>query len=130
MLACLRWLVEERYPDAEVIRLVQDNLNTHEAALSTSVSHLSGHGLSPRVWTSIRRPSMAVGESIAELEISVFERGCLSRPVGDRATLEHRVATLEAERNAARATIHWQFTSREARVKLVDLYPVKQTERD
>lgn len=73
---------------------------------------------------------MAVGESIAGLEISVFERGCLSRPVGDRATLEHRVATLEAERNAARATIHWQFTSREARVKLVDLYPVKQTERD
>jgi hypothetical protein len=60
----------------------------------------------------------------AEIEISVFERGCLSRPVGDRETLERRVATLEAERNERRATIDWQFTARDARVKLKHLYPV------
>jgi hypothetical protein len=41
--------------------------------------------------------------------------------------LDRRVKTLEAERNAARCTIHWQFTSQKARMKLVDLYPVKQT---
>jgi len=51
---------------------------------------------------------------------------------GERKRIEMviRVQTLETERNAARATIHWQFTSREARIALVDLYPVKQTERD
>jgi hypothetical protein len=48
--------------------------------------------------------------------------------VGDQETLERRVATLEAERKATRATIHWQLTSRDARVKLVDLYPDKQAE--
>jgi hypothetical protein len=60
----------------------------------------------------------------AEIEISIFERGCLSRPVGDRATLERRVRALEDERNARRATIDWQFTNRQARVKLKRLYPV------
>ena len=58
---------------------------------------------------------------MAEIEISVFERGCLSRPVGDLATLERRVTALETERNEADCTIHWQFTSQVARTKLADL---------
>jgi hypothetical protein len=66
----------------------------------------------------------------AEIEISIFERGCLSRPVGDMATLEQRVSALEAERNARQATIDWQFTSRQARVKLKRLYPVVQSHQD
>jgi hypothetical protein len=64
--------------------------------------------------------------NMAEIEISVLERGCLSRPVPDFQTLEQRVKTLEAERNATRCTIHWQFTSQQARTKLVDLYPIKE----
>lgn len=60
----------------------------------------------------------------AEIEISVFERGCLSRPVPDTATLERRVSALEDERNARRATIDWQFSNQQARVKLKKLYPV------
>jgi hypothetical protein len=66
----------------------------------------------------------------AEIEISIFERGCLSRRVADTATLEQRVRALEEERNAQRATIDWQFTSRQARVKLKKLYPVVQTRVD
>ncbi len=62
--------------------------------------------------------------------ISVFERGCLSRPVGDLLTLQHRVSALEAERNAARATIRWQFTSHQARVTLADLYPITKNKAD
>jgi hypothetical protein len=41
----------------------------------------------------------------AEIEISVFERGCLSRPVGDLATLERRVQAVETERNEGHCTI-------------------------
>jgi GntR family transcriptional regulator len=44
--------------------------------------------------------------------------------------LEHRVQALETERTAAHCTIHWQFTSRDARTKLADLYPVIQTKVD
>jgi len=60
---------------------------------------------------------------MAEIEISVVERGCLSRPVGDVPTLRQRVSALETERNADQATIHWQFTSQQARTTLADLYP-------
>jgi hypothetical protein len=64
---------------------------------------------------------------MAEIEISVVQRGCLARPVGDMATLRQRVDALEGERNAARCTICWQFTSQQARTTLADLYPVKET---
>jgi hypothetical protein len=66
----------------------------------------------------------------AESEISIVERGCLSRAVGDTPTLQQRVMALEEERNALRATIDWQFTSRQARVKLKKLYPVVQAQQD
>jgi hypothetical protein len=54
----------------------------------------------------------------------------LSRPVSGVPTIGRRVSALEAERNARRATIEWQFTSRQARVKLKKLYPVVQSQRE
>jgi hypothetical protein len=63
---------------------------------------------------------------MAETEISVVQRGCLARPVGDVTTLRQRVESLERERNAARCSMRWQFTSQQARTTLADLYPVKQ----
>jgi hypothetical protein len=61
--------------------------------------------------------------NMAEIEMSILERGCLSRPVGDVPTLCRRVEALQAERNAAQRTIRWQFTSAQARLKLHALYP-------
>jgi hypothetical protein len=66
----------------------------------------------------------------AEIEISSFEHGCLSRPVGDMQTVEQRMGALEAERNTHRATSDWQFTTRQARIKLKKLYPVVKTQVD
>ncbi len=127
---CLRYLVEERYPDAECICMVQDNLNTHTAgALYETFPPQQAR----RILASLEfhnTPKHGSWLNQAEIEISIFERGCLSRPVGDTATLEQRVRTLEEERNARRATIDWQFTSRQARVKLKKLYPVVQTRVD
>lgn len=64
---------------------------------------------------------------MAEIEISVFKRGCRSQPVGDRKTLAEWVAVLEAERNAADCTTHWQFISQQARAKLGGLYPINKS---
>ena len=127
---CLRELVEERYREAERIYLVQDNLNTHTAgALYETFAPAQARAILDRLEF---HPTPKHGSWLnqAEIEISIFERGCLSRPVGDRATLERRVATLEDERNAHRATIDWQFTVRDARVKLKKLYPVVKTQLD
>jgi len=60
---------------------------------------------------------------MAEIEISVFQRQCWDRRIGDQATLVRETQALEVERNAAQATIHWLFTTQQARVKLERLYP-------
>jgi hypothetical protein len=61
---------------------------------------------------------------MAEIELSVLARQCLNRRLGDRARLEREVAAWEAARNTAATTIHWQFTTEDARLKLKRLYPV------
>jgi hypothetical protein len=62
------------------------------------------------------------------IAISVFQRGCLSHPVAGWSRLWQRVGALEGERNAARSSIHWQFTSQQAHITLSDLYPAKETQ--
>jgi hypothetical protein len=120
---CLRYLVEERYPQAERICVVQDNLNTHTAGALYETFPPQ------QAWRILSRlefcytPKHGSWLNQAEIEISVFERGCLSRPVPDTATLGRRVRALEEERNARRAAIDWQFTNKQARVKLKKLYP-------
>jgi DDE superfamily endonuclease len=123
----LRRLSDEIYPEAEYIRLVQDNLNTHTlASLYEVYPPAEARRIASRFEVHYT-PKHGSWLNMAEIEISVFERSCLSRPVADFATLDRRVNALAAERNAAACTIHWQFTSQKARTKLVDLYPVKQT---
>jgi hypothetical protein len=123
----LRSLADEIYPEAEYIRLVQDNLNTHTlASLYEVLPPAEARRIASRFEVHYT-PKHGSWLNMAEIEISVFERGCLSRPVGDLQTLNRRVKALEAERNEARCPIHWQFTSPQARTTLVDLYPVKET---
>jgi len=60
---------------------------------------------------------------MAEIELSALERQCLRRRIEDRAAMEREVAAWTARRNAATATIDWQFTTADARTKLKRLYP-------
>jgi hypothetical protein len=60
---------------------------------------------------------------MAEIELSVFARQCLQRRIATEATLTRELAAVEVARNAAQATINWQFTTAAARVKLQSLYP-------
>lgn len=119
----VRWLVEERYPEVEYVRIVLDNLNTHRpASLYEAFPAEQARAIAARVeWHYT--PKHGSWLNMAEIEISVFARGCLSRPVGDVATLERRAAALETERNEAHSAIRWQFTCQQARVTLAALYP-------
>lgn len=128
--AQLRYLADEVYPEATVIRLVQDNLNTHGPHALYAVFPPEEAARLRGRFEFHATPKHGSWLNQAEIEISVFERGCLSRPVPDLATLQSRVAALEAERNATQATIHWQFTSQQARVKLPHLYPTLQSKPD
>jgi hypothetical protein len=63
-------------------------------------------------------------------EIAILERNALSRRLGSEVALRRRVLAVETERNTHKRGIAWQFTSRDARVKLEQLYPVKACSSD
>lgn len=60
---------------------------------------------------------------MAEIEFSVFSRACLQKRMPDENALTRQVQALELERNTKQATVNWQFTSDDARIKLKRLYP-------
>ena len=126
----LQWLADVRYPNAKKIRLVQDNLNTHRLAnLYLAFPPEEARRLTERFEIHYT-PVHASWLNMAEIEIGIFERGCLRRRVPNLDVLRQRIAALEAERNAARATINWRFTTGDARVRLARLYPVLDTADD
>ena len=65
---------------------------------------------------------------MAEIELSVFSRGCLNRRISDEAELRREVAALERERNAAKSAIDWRFTTQDARRKLQYIFRQDQIE--
>jgi hypothetical protein len=120
---CIQWLVDEVYPHAEYIRIVQDNLNTHTAAaFYEAFSPAEARRILQRVEFHFT-PKHGSWLNMAEIEIAIFSRGCLSRRMESMQVLGERIAALEAERNAQRRTISWRFTSHNARITLHDLYP-------
>lgn len=119
----MKWLVDERYPKADVIRVVLDNLNTHKvAALYETFSPAEAHRLRQKVEFHYT-PKHGSWLNMAEIELSVFARQCLHRRIATETTLKCELAAVETTRNTAQAKIHWQFTTAQAREKLAHLYP-------
>jgi hypothetical protein len=122
----VRWLVDEVYPHAEYIRLVQDNLNTHTpASLYETFPPAEARRILQRLDFHYT-PKHGSWLNMAEIEIAILERNALSHRLADEAALRRQVLAVETERNAQRRGICWQFTSRDARHKLERLYPVKE----
>ncbi len=110
------------YPDATKIRLVQDNLNTHNA--SAFYEHLPAHealALAER-FEFIYTPKSASWLNMIECEFSVISRLCLNRRIPTQAQLSDEVLALLAERSQKRIKITWQFSIQAARTKLNKQY--------
>ena len=121
---CIQWLVETVYPHADYVRIVQDSLNTHTAAaLYEAFEPAKARRILQRVEFHYT-PKHGSWLNMAEIEISIFARGCLLRRVASMQDLRQRIATLEAQSNAQRCTISWRFTFHDARDKLHDLNPI------
>jgi DDE superfamily endonuclease len=120
---CVQELVDGHYPAADRIVLVLDQLNTHSpASLYQAFPPAEAKRLADKLEIH-HTPKHGSWLNMAEIELSVLARQCLNRRLGDRATLEQEVAAWEEARNAAAATIDWQFTTADARIKLKRLYP-------
>jgi DDE superfamily endonuclease len=102
--------------------VVLDNLSTHSpAALYQTFPPDEARRLLKRLEFHYT-PKHGSWLNMAELEFSVLGRQCLDRRIPDPETLRQEIATWEAERNAARATVQWRFTVTDARTRLHRLY--------
>jgi hypothetical protein len=119
----IKTLVDVRYPQAERIVLVQDNLNTHTpASLYDAFPPAEAKRLADKLELHYT-PKHGSWLNMAEIELSVLSRQCLDRRVPDVATLEAEVAAWEARRNTAGGKVDWRFTTEDARIRLKRLYP-------
>jgi hypothetical protein len=121
--AQMKYLCDEMYPDAEVIRVVLDNLNTH------ALGSLFATYPPDEAWRLARRlefhftPKHASWLNMAECELSVLSRQCLDRRLASKEAVAEEVGPWEAERNRAGVRLVWSFRVADARRKLAHLYP-------
>jgi len=118
-----RELVEVHYPDAETVRLVVDNLNTHTpAALYATFPPEEAHQIARRLEFHYT-PKHGSWLNMVEIELSVLASQCLDRRLPTIADVAREAAAWQQPRNAAKATIDWRFTTATARTKLGHHYP-------
>jgi hypothetical protein len=121
---CIRELVDVHYPQAEMIVLVEDNLNTHSiGSLYEAFPAAEACRLAAKLEIH-HTPKHGSWLNMAEIEIGIFSRQCLSRDIAAKTKMQSEAMAWERQRNAAESTVDWQFTTADARVKLKRLYPV------
>ena len=118
-------LVDVHFPEAEVIRVVLDNLNTHSPAALYEVFEPQEARRIVRKLEFHYTPKHGSWLNMAEIEISVLDRQCLDRRLAKVSIVRSEVAAWEALRNDQCATVDWRFTTTKARSKLEFLYPSK-----
>jgi transposase len=120
---CMRELVDVHYPNAEYIRVVQDNLSTHTGgALYQAFPPAEARRILRRLEFHYT-PKHASWLNMVEIEIGVLRGQCLDRRIDDPKRLRRKIAAWQRQRNAARARIKWMFTTDKARAKMSRAYP-------
>jgi hypothetical protein len=119
----IRHLLEIDYPDAERIRLVCDNLNTHIiGSLYEAFPPDQARSLARRLEIH-HTPKHGSWLNIAEIELSAMTTQCLNRRIPDPQTLSRVTKTWESKRNLNQKGVDWRFTTQNARIRLKRLYP-------
>lgn len=115
--------IAARYDHAEKITLVMDNLNTHTpGSLYEAFTPSKAKALWER-FEFIYTPKHGSWLNMAEIELNVLIRQCLSRRIESIGQMSTEVNAWQAQRNTMGAKIDWQFTTENARTKLKRLYP-------
>lgn len=119
----IKYLADVMYPDVEKIILVMDNLNTHSpASLYKAFPPEEARRIIKRLEIHYT-PKHGSWLDIAEIELNVMTRQCLSRRIGSIGHLQKELSVWENERNSNQACVNWQFKTKDARIKLTSLYP-------
>ena len=119
----IKKIADEWYKDSQKITLVMDNLPTHKAAALYEVYPAVE---AKRIWDRfefIYTPKHGSWLNMAEIELNVLMRQCLKRRINKMQIIKEEVEAWQIDRNNKEATINWQFTNQDARIKLKRLYP-------
>ena len=116
-------LVDIYYPEAERIRIVVDNLNTHtSASLYEAFEPSEARRISQKIEFHYT-PKHGSWLNQVEIEFSVLSRQCLNRRIDNIEEIKSEVGAWQESRNSKQSSINWRFTTPNARVKLHRLYP-------
>lgn len=119
----IKYLSDVMYPSAEKIILVMDNLNTHApSSLYKAFTTEKARRILKRLEIHYT-PKHGSWLNIAEIELNVMTRQCLSRRISSIEHLQRELSVWENERNSNQAGVNWQFKTKDARIKLTSLYP-------
>ena len=119
----IKKMLDERYAKATKVRLVMDNLNTHNiASLYETFSPEEARRLAKRLDIHYT-PKHGSWLNMAEIELSVLKGQCLNGRIPDMLTMQTEVAAWSKKRNSSTKKISWQFKTSDARIKLKRLYP-------
>ena len=119
----IRGLADIHYRGAKKISLVMDNLNTHSPSALYEVFKPEE---AKRIWDRfdfIYTPKHGSWLNMAEIELNVLNGQCLNRRIDNIETVREEVKAWSEHRNNMKAKINWQFTTKDARIKLKTLYP-------
>jgi hypothetical protein len=120
----VRQLLEVDYPQAKLVTLVCDNLNTHDvASLYFTFDADTARRLTKRL-RIVYTPKNGSWLNMAEMELSLLSRQCLGqRRFGTAEEMDLEIAAWQKKRNQRRCGTNWRFTTANARIKLKSLYP-------
>lgn len=121
----LKELADKYYPEAECIRVIQDNLNTHTKGSFYEAFPAEEAFQLAKKFEYHYTPKKASWLNMVEIELSALSRQCLNRRIPTIEKLKKEVLTWERCRNKARKTVNWKFTRNDARIKLNKFYPDK-----
>jgi hypothetical protein len=116
-------MLNERYRKAKKVILVMDNLNTHSiSSLYETFPPEEAKCLADRLEIHYT-PKHGSWLNIAEIELSVLKSQCLERRIPDIEMMREEIRSWEKYRNNRKSKVNWQFTTKNARIKLKRLYP-------
>ena len=116
-------IADEWYPKAKKIQLVMDNFKTHDASAFYETFEPEE---AKRLWDRFEfvfTPKHGSWLNMAEIELHVLNGQCLNRHISTIKKISEEVEAWQTNRNNKNKKINWQFTNKEARVKLKKLYP-------
>lgn len=120
---CMKDLVDIHFPDANLIRVVLDNLNTHTPGALYEAFEPEEARRILRKLEFHYTPKHGSWLNMAEIEISILSRQCLKQRIDSHDKLQAITQTWTKQRNQIQATINWDFDLTTARTKLARLYP-------